>query len=89
MVNFVPFSYPNLPLRFQTKSSFSDLGVHIDGLAAVVAHTFVVGTSSGDGSVTGRKADVILAAYHAAEACVRLIKPGNEVGRHLTSSILF
>lgn len=52
--------------------------MHIDGLAAVVAHTFVVCASDGDGVVSGRKADVILAAHFAAEACVRLIKPGNE-----------
>jgi len=32
-----------------------------------------------DEKVTGRKADVILAAHHAAEAALRLVKPGNEV----------
>jgi len=32
-----------------------------------------------DSKVTGRKADVILAAHHAAEAALRLVKPGNEV----------
>ena len=32
-----------------------------------------------DDRVTGRKADVILAAHHAAEAALRLVKPGNEV----------
>lgn len=32
-----------------------------------------------DNKVTGRKADVILAAHHAAEAALRLVKPGNEV----------
>jgi len=29
--------------------------------------------------VTGRKADVILAAYNAAEAALRLLKPGSNV----------
>ncbi|KAK2159528.1 hypothetical protein LSH36_151g02036 [Paralvinella palmiformis] len=54
-----------------------DLGAHIDGFCAVVAHSFVVGASK-EKKVTGRKADAILAAYYAAEAALRLIKPGNE-----------
>lgn len=54
-----------------------DLGAHIDGFAAVVAHTLVVGASK-DNVVTGRKADVMLAAYRAAEAALRLVKPGIE-----------
>ena len=29
--------------------------------------------------MTGRKADVVLAAHYAAEAALRLVKPGNEV----------
>ena len=40
------------------------VGSHIDGFAATAAHTVVVG----DASVTGRKADVILAAQHALKA---------------------
>ena len=51
-----------------------DMGAHIDGFIAVVAHTVVVG---GD-VVTGRKADVLLAAHLASEAALRLVKPGNE-----------
>ena len=38
-----------------------DLGVHIHGFAAVTAHTVVCG----EDKVTGKKADVILAAYNA------------------------
>ncbi|KAL2912335.1 hypothetical protein HK105_208182 [Polyrhizophydium stewartii] len=53
-----------------------ELGAHFDGFIAQVAHTFVVGASK-DAPVTGRKADVIQAAYAAAEAAIRLIKPGN------------
>lgn len=53
-----------------------DLGCHIDGFIAVTAHTIVVGASK-DKKVDGRKADVILAAYNAAEAAVRLLKPGS------------
>lgn len=54
-----------------------DLGAHIDGFSAVVAHTLVIGASK-DNKVDGRKADVVLAAHHAAEAALRLVKPGNE-----------
>lgn len=54
-----------------------DLGCHIDGFIAVAAHTFVVGASK-DNKVTGRKADVILAAYNAAEAALRHLKPGSQ-----------
>ena len=52
-----------------------DLGVHIDGYCAVVAHTVVLGASAAE-PVTGLQADVIAAAHHAAEVAVRLIKPG-------------
>lgn len=45
-----------------------DLGVQIHGFAAVVAHTIVVG----EDKVTGKKADVILAAYNALQASLRL-----------------
>lgn len=51
-----------------------DLGCHIDGYVAVVAHTLVVGATR-ENKVTGRRADCILAAYYAAEAALRLIKP--------------
>ena len=42
----------------------SDLGVHIDGYIALVAHT-VVCQKDPNAVVEGRKADVILAAYNA------------------------
>merc|ERR1711994_114538 len=54
-----------------------DLGAHIDGFIAVVAHTLVVG-ATGDSPVTGKKADAMLAAHLASEAALRLVKPGNE-----------
>lgn len=62
-----------------------DLGCHIDGFIAVVAQTFVVGASK-EKKVTGRKADVILAAYHAAEAALRHFKPGS-TNYQITESI--
>jgi len=55
-----------------------DLGCHIDGFIAVVAHTVVVGYEPGTAKITGRKADVLLAAHYASEAALRLVKPGNE-----------
>lgn len=54
-----------------------DLGVHINGFSSVVAHTIVV--QSKDEIVTGKKADVIPAAYNALQAAIRYmyIKPQN------------
>nr|CAX74794.1 Proliferation-associated protein 2G4 [Schistosoma japonicum] len=54
-----------------------NVGAHVDGYAAIVGHTFVVGATQ-DNKITGRKADVILAAHTAAEAIMRLLKPGME-----------
>jgi curved DNA binding protein len=50
-----------------------DLGVHINGFAAVVAHTVVA--SEKNDVVTGKKADVILAAYNAVQTAVRAMFP--------------
>jgi len=54
-----------------------DLGCHLDGFIAVVAHTLVIGASA-DNPVTGRKADALMAAHLASEAALRLVKPGHE-----------
>ena len=51
-----------------------DMGAHIDGFIAVVAHTVVIG----DGIVTGRAADALLAAHLCSEAALRLVQAGNE-----------
>uniref|UniRef100_A0A2K6BEW5 Peptidase M24 domain-containing protein n=1 Tax=Macaca nemestrina TaxID=9545 RepID=A0A2K6BEW5_MACNE len=48
-----------------------DLGFHVDGLIANVAHTFVVDVAQGT-QVTGRKADVIKIAHLCAEAALCL-----------------
>lgn len=53
----------------------SDLGCHIDGFIAVVAHTHVLQ----EGPVTGSAADVIAAANTAAEVALRLVRPGKNV----------
>lgn len=52
-----------------------DLGVHLDGFVAVVAHTVVVGASA-EKPVTGAQADVMAAAHAAAEVAVRMVKAG-------------
>ncbi|KAJ6795167.1 ERBB-3 BINDING PROTEIN 1-like [Iris pallida] len=51
-----------------------DMGCHIDGFIAVVAHTHVLQ----EGPVTGRAADVIAAANTAAEVALRLVRPGKK-----------
>jgi len=61
-----------------------DLGVHVDGYIAVAAHTFCVPNGSvGDAPpaalepITGVRADVMNAAFVAAEVAARVIRPGN------------
>lgn len=51
-----------------------DLGCHVDGYIAVAAHTLIVAPES---VISGPLADVINAAYTAAEVAARLIRVGN------------
>lgn len=53
------------------------LGVQIDGFASIVSETIVVGASK-TAPITGKKADLLTAAYNASEAALRVIKPGNK-----------
>lgn len=53
-----------------------ELGLHIDGFPAFVGHTVVV-QSDKNAPIEGKRAAVILAAYKAAQAALRLIKPGH------------
>lgn len=50
------------------------LGVQIDGYASIHAETVVVGADASS-PVDGKKADVVKAAYDAAQLAMRLIKP--------------
>ncbi|XP_048324297.2 ERBB-3 BINDING PROTEIN 1 [Ziziphus jujuba] len=59
-----------------------DMGCHIDGFIAVVAHTHVLQ----EGPVTGRAADVIAAANTAAEVALRLVRPGRK-NKEVTDAI--
>lgn len=54
-----------------------DMGGHIDGYIAVVAHSLVVGATK-ESPVTGPAADVMHAAYQAAAVALRLVIPGGE-----------
>jgi len=53
-----------------------DLAVMIDGFLAQVAHTIVVPDETKQ--IQDRRADVILAAYNAAECALRLVQPGKK-----------
>lgn len=50
-----------------------DLGCHLDGFIAQAAHTVIV-SADPKSKVTGKKADVVLAAYNAMLAAQRMIK---------------
>lgn len=60
-----------------------DLGCHVDGYIAVVAHTLVVpkaeaAPTDAPEPLPSKANDVIVAAYTAAEAALRLLRPGNK-----------
>lgn len=50
-----------------------DMAIHFDGFIAAAAHTVVIG----DDKVEDKRADVIMAAWTAAEAALRLVQVGN------------
>lgn len=68
-------SYPNVMVLAEDDLVKVEIGSHIDGFPAFVAHSVVVGACA-EKKVTGRKADVMWAAYNAAEVAVRMLKPG-------------
>eukprot|EP00921_Rhytidocystis_pertsovi_P022634 GHVQ01036131.1.p1 GENE.GHVQ01036131.1~~GHVQ01036131.1.p1 ORF type:complete len:413 (-),score=77.29 GHVQ01036131.1:167-1405(-) len=51
-----------------------DMGCHIDGYVCVGGHSIVLPI---DSKITGRKADLMRAAWTAGEAALRLVKVGN------------
>lgn len=64
-----------------------DLGVHIDGFIAVVAHTVIVpGEKNLSEAEVARRNNAISAAYAASEVAVRLMKPGN-TNNQITAAI--
>ena len=62
-----------------------DLGVHINGFSAVLAHTIVV--SNDGGVVSGRAADVILAAYNSIQVAVRQMYVEKNNNYDVTSTV--
>lgn len=50
-----------------------DMAIHIDGFIAAGAHTTIVG----DDKLEDARADVVMAAWNAAEAALRLVQVGN------------
>lgn len=54
-----------------------DMGGHIDGFIAVVAHSLIVGATP-EKPASGPAADVLHAAYQAAAVALRLVIPGGE-----------
>ena len=57
----------------------SDLGVHIDGYIATVAHTAVCGSASGPAPPpSGKGGDVLAAAACASELLLRVVRPGHK-----------
>lgn len=56
------------------------MGAHIDGYCAVLCNTLYVAADAKDDAasqtITGRKADAVVATYTAAEAALRMLRPG-------------
>uniref|UniRef100_A0A915HZB5 Peptidase M24 domain-containing protein n=1 Tax=Romanomermis culicivorax TaxID=13658 RepID=A0A915HZB5_ROMCU len=66
-----------------------DLGAHVDGYIASAAHTIVIDEVEDQNKkkITGRKADVILAAHNALETAIRMLKPGQYKNNEITDVI--
>jgi len=55
-----------------------DLGCHIHGFIGACSHTYIVPDPVNDPPpYTGKRADVICAAYYAAECALHLLRPGH------------
>jgi len=69
MGHYSPFADESQTLKAGDVAKIT-AGAHFDGYASIAATTVVVG----DAKVTGRQADVVLAAYYAMQAAQRTIK---------------
>lgn len=63
-----------------------DLGCQVDGYVAVTATTVVVAAEGFAKAITGRQADVLMAAHLAAEVASRLVKAGAK-GKEVAEAI--
>jgi len=70
--HFSPLKGESRPLKAGDVAKI-DLACHFDGFIAGTAHTVLVGGEK----VEDKRADVIMAAWTAAEAALRLVKVGN------------
>jgi len=70
--HFSPFKGESRQLKTGDVAKI-DMACHIDGFIAAAAHTVVVGGEK----VEDKRADVIMAAWQAAEAALRLVQVGN------------
>jgi len=61
-----------------------DVAAHVDGFIGSIAHTHIVSQKAEP--TTGKQADVICAAHVAAEAVLRLLKPG-AVNKDISAAI--
>jgi len=55
-----------------------DLGVQIDGYVAFAGHTWILAKEGQTDPFTGPIADVVCAAYYAAECALHLLQPGRK-----------
>lgn len=74
MGHFSPMSDESVQLKEGDVAKI-DLGCHLDGFVAQAAHTIIV-SADPTSKVSGKKAEVILAAYNAMQAAQRMIKEG-------------
>jgi len=74
--HFSPMKKDKAPVLKAGDTVKIDLGVHIDGYIAVVAHTLIV--EPADKPISGDLANALIAAKHAVEAAHKLIRPGNK-----------
>jgi len=70
--HFSPLKGESRPLQPNDVAKI-DLACHFDGFISAAAHTVLVG----DEKAEDKRADVIMAAWTAAEAALRLVKVGN------------
>jgi len=79
VAHFSPLASDPLSTQTLAKDDVVKLhvGAHIDGYASIAAETVVIGASA-ENPVTGRRADVLKAAWTAAEVAMRLVKVGGK-----------
>jgi curved DNA binding protein len=74
--HFSPYEVDSVTLKAGDRVKV-DMGVHMDGYIAIVAHTFVCGEEGGEANkADAAAADVMVAAHTAAQVACKMIKPG-------------